>query len=132
MDIQLPALRQVVADNEGDLLHVKTSSPDIGGDQHSAGPSTEFLHNGISLFLRHSTVHAAYCKIGLLHLFREGFSLLALIAENYRLSYCERIIKVAEGLELVFILFHSDKELFYAVEGQFITLNQDLHGLVHK
>jgi len=35
MDVKLTVLREIVADDQGDLLNVKTSTPDICGNEHT-------------------------------------------------------------------------------------------------
>lgn len=35
VDVEFSVVWEVVADDEGHLLHVQTSAPHVGGDQHS-------------------------------------------------------------------------------------------------
>jgi hypothetical protein len=70
------------------LYNVQTSTPYISGYEDSALSSSEFFHNSVSFFLRHSTVHKAYCEVCFSHLLGKPLNFLFLIAKNYCLSYC--------------------------------------------
>jgi hypothetical protein len=37
VDVQLTVVGQIIVDDKGHLLHVNTTSPNVGGDQDSAG-----------------------------------------------------------------------------------------------
>lgn len=45
------------------------------------------------------------------------------IAKNNGLSYGQRIVQVAQSIELPFFAFNSDEKLFYSFQGQLITKN---------
>ena len=57
MDVQFSALGQVVADDQGHLLDIETSPPNIGGYQNSRLASAELTHDRVTLFLGHATMH---------------------------------------------------------------------------
>lgn len=88
MDVELSVLGEVVANNEGDLLHIKPSAPHVSGDEHSALSRPEFSHDSISLLLRHATVHVGHCEVGIAHLLGQPFHSTLLITEDN--SLCDR------------------------------------------
>ena len=92
MDVELTRGGQVEADNETNLLHVKSSTPHISGDKNSTLARSEFFHDCISFFLWQTTVHAADRKVGLAHFLSEPLRLLALVAEDDGLSDRQRVI----------------------------------------
>ena len=53
VNIQFSTVRQVVVDYQGDLLHIESSTPHVGGDQHATVARSELLHDLIALILRH-------------------------------------------------------------------------------
>jgi len=52
MDVVFEVSGQVVVNDQGNLLYINSTSEKIRGDQHSAGTSTEFVENDITLSLR--------------------------------------------------------------------------------
>ena len=56
MDIVFAVGRQVVVDDQGDLLDVDTTSQEVGGDQDSGGAGTELAHDHVTLLLVHVAV----------------------------------------------------------------------------
>lgn len=57
VDVQFTVVGKVIADDQGDLLDVKSTSPHVSGDQNTAGARSEVLHNGVTLLLGHIAVH---------------------------------------------------------------------------
>ena len=49
--------REIVVDDEGNLLNIDSSSEQIGGDENSGRSRSEFLHDDFSLSLFHISVH---------------------------------------------------------------------------
>ena len=54
--------REIVVDDERDLLNIDSSSEQIGGDEDSGRTRSEFLHDDFSLSLFHISVHG--CSSG--------------------------------------------------------------------
>ena len=123
MNVQLARLGQVKADHETDLLNVEASPPDIRGNQHSALARSELLHDSVSLFLRHAAMHAADRKVCFAHLLRQPFGFLALVAEDDGLRDSQRVVQVAQCLELELFSFHSYEKLLDALECQLVALD---------
>ena len=57
VDVVLLLEGELVVDDETNLLHVDSSGEQVGGDEHSSGSSSEFLHDHVSLDLVHLSVH---------------------------------------------------------------------------
>ena len=68
MDVVLSVGRQVVVDDERDLLDVDTSGEEIGGDEHARGSRAELAHDDVSLLLIHVAVHGGHGKVAGVHL----------------------------------------------------------------
>jgi len=49
-------LGNVVVDDQRNLVHIDTTSHEIGGDQNSAAASSEFIQNDVTLLLVDQTV----------------------------------------------------------------------------
>lgn len=56
VDVVLEVAGQVVVNHKGNLLDINTTSKKIGGDQNSAGTSTEFVQDNITLRLANISV----------------------------------------------------------------------------
>lgn len=146
VDVQLAIIRQVVVDDERHLLNVDASRPQIGRDEDSAvernanysrdrvrsrlisygiesSPlaGAKFSHDGVSLFLRHVAVHRVDGEVGFPHLLRQPVHLAFRIAKDDRLSYGQRVVEVAQSVELPLFAFDGDEELLQIFQRQFVT-----------
>lgn len=96
MDVQLTVVWQIIVNDEGNLLNVNTTSPNIRSYKNAAKErlkiilncsfvvqwynlipltTSEFFHDCISLFLGHVTVHRGDGKVGLSHFLRQPVNL---------------------------------------------------------
>lgn len=132
VDVVLSVARQIVVDNQTDLLHIDTARPHVRADQHSAIALSELAHDRVAFLLGHFTVHAGDREVRITHLVREPVDLAARVAENDCLRDGECIIQIAEGVELPLFLFDRDKVLFQSLEGQLVTLDKDPDGIGHE
>mmetsp|Transcript_73098 Transcript_73098/g.158084 ORF Transcript_73098/g.158084 Transcript_73098/m.158084 type:complete len:321 (+) Transcript_73098:2-964(+) len=132
VDVQLAVVGQVVADHERDLLHVETAAPEVRGDQHAAGTGAELLHDRIALLLRHVAVDRRHREVGVAHLLRQPVDLLLRVAEDDRLRDGERVVQVAERVELPLLALHRDEELLDALQGQLVALHEHPEGVAHE
>ena len=82
MDVKLTRLGKIVADDQGDLLDIESSAPDICSDEHTALTVPEVLHDGVSLLLRHRPVHIAHSEVGFPHLAGKPLNFIPFVAEN--------------------------------------------------
>lgn len=117
MDVVLLFKWQLVVDDETNLLHIDTSSEQIGCDKDSSGTSSELLHDGISLDLIHFTVHGRDCEVLLIHFcFKlEDSSLSVTIDES--LVDIEVRVKIKENIEFPVFLFNCDIILSDTFQG---------------
>lgn len=132
VDVVFTVSREVIVDDQGHLLHVDTTGPDVRGDQDARVPLPEVLHDAIPLLLGHLTVHAGNGEVGLAHLVSEPVDLAAGVAEDDCLGDGEGVVEVAEGVEFPFFLLHGDEILLDAFEGQLVTLHQHAYGVCHE
>ena len=56
MNVILSICRQIVVDDERDLLDIDTTSQEIGGDQNTGGAGTELAHDDVTFLLVHVSV----------------------------------------------------------------------------
>jgi len=77
-------------------------------------------------------VHVRHGEVGFSHFASEPFYFVALVAENHGLCHCERIVEIAQGLKFIVLLLDSDEKLLYSIQGQLVTLDQDLERIVHE
>lgn len=132
VDVVLTVGREVIVDNQRHLLDIDTTSPDIGGDKNTRVALPEVLHNAVTLLLRHLTVHARDCEVGLTHLVGEPVDLAAGVAEDDCLCDGQGVVEIAKGIKLPLFLLNGDEVLLDAFQGQFVTLNQHTHGVCHE
>lgn len=132
MNIELPVLWEIIADNEGYLLHIKTSSPHVSSDKDSTLPCSELCHDGISLFLRHASMHIGNCEVCISHLFSKPFNPALFVAEDDSLSDGQSVIEIAQGLEFEFIFLYSNEELLDAIKGDLVSFYQNTNRIIHK
>merc|ERR1719502_1609047 len=132
VDVQLTAVREVVADDQRHLLHVETATPKVSRNENTRLPCAELLHDRLALFLGHVTVHRADREIGFAHLLREPVNLLLGVDKDDGLGDRQRIVQIAKGVELPLLLFHRDEELLDPLKRQFIALHQDPERIRHE
>lgn len=56
MNVVFTVGRQVIVDDQRDLLDINTTSKQVSGDEYSAGACAELSHDQISLSLLHVSV----------------------------------------------------------------------------
>ena len=77
-------------------------------------------------------MHVRNGEVGLSHFASEPFYFVALVAEDHSLRHCERIVKIAQGFKFIVLLLNSDEKLLDSIQGQLVTLDQDLERIVHE
>lgn len=132
MNIQLATFWEVVAYDKGHLLDIEAATPHVSCDQYTTLAGSELRHDRVPLLLRHRAVHEADGEVSLPHLFRQPLNFLLLVAENDGLRDGQLIVEVKQRLAFVVFLFDRDEELFDAVEGQLVALDEDLERVVHE
>lgn len=132
MDVVLSVARQIVVDDQTDLLDIDTARPHVGRDEHAAVSLPEVLHNAVPFLLRHVAMHAAHSEVGLAHLVRQPVDLSSRVAEDYGLRDCQRIVEIAQRIELPVLLLDGDEVLLQAFQRQLVTLHQNAHRIRHE
>ena len=88
VDVELATLRKVIADHQRNLRHIEATAPDIGSNENARLTRSELLHDVISSFLGHSSMHEGDGEVGVFHLASEPLDLLLLVAEDDGLGNC--------------------------------------------
>ena len=132
MDVVLSIARQVIVDNQTDLLDIDTTRPNVGRNQHPTVSASEIVHNTVTFLLRHLSVHAANGEVGFAHLLRQPIDLAARVAEDDGLRDGKGIVEIAKGIKLPVLLLDGDEILLQALKGQLVTLDQDTNGIRHE
>mmetsp|Transcript_88339 Transcript_88339/g.142961 ORF Transcript_88339/g.142961 Transcript_88339/m.142961 type:complete len:234 (-) Transcript_88339:621-1322(-) len=132
VDVELTVVGQIVVDHQRHLGYIKTTCPDISGNEHTARAPAEFAHDGVTLALRHIAVHRGHSKVSLAHLVSEPVNLPLRVAEDNSLSDCEGVVKITEGVEFPLLTFHRHKKLLDALERQFVTLDEHTNRFSHE
>lgn len=68
--------RELVVNNKSDLVHIDSSSQQIGGNQDTARSVLELLHDVLSLLLRHASVDVGDNEVVLSHLISQLLTLV--------------------------------------------------------
>lgn len=132
VDVVLLVGRQIVVDNQGNLLDVNTSGQQVSGDQDSGGTGSELVHDGVSLRLRQVSVDSGNSEVGLLQSSSQGLDLRSGVTEDNSLGDRDRVVQVTQTVELVSLLLDVDVELLNTLQGQLVLLDQDSDGVVHE
>mmetsp|Transcript_27262 Transcript_27262/g.80176 ORF Transcript_27262/g.80176 Transcript_27262/m.80176 type:complete len:208 (-) Transcript_27262:727-1350(-) len=132
VDVVLAVGRQVVVDDERDLLHVDAARQEVSCDEHAARPRAELAHDELALLLVHVRVHGGAGEIAGVHALREPLHLPPRVGEDDRLGDGERLVEVTERVQLPVLTLHHHVELLNAVEGELVALDEDPHGVAHE
>lgn len=132
MDVVLAVSRQVVVDDERDLLDVDTTGQKVGGDQDTRRSRAELLHDNVTLALLHVTVHGGDSEVTGSELVGEPVDLPAGVAEDDGLGDGDGLVEVREGVELPLLLLDGDVELLDTLEGELLFLDQDADRVAHE
>ena len=132
MDVVLTITRQIIVNNQADLLHIDPSRPNIGRYKNAGVALTKLAHNRIALFLRHLTMHTANSEIRISHLLRQPVDLAARIAEDNRLRDRQSVVEVTQRVEFPLLLLYSDEILLQPFKRQLITLDENSHRIRHE
>jgi hypothetical protein len=139
--------RHVVVDDQRDLLHIDTTSPNVGSDENSGSSTSELGHDGVSLLLDHLSVHAADSEVGVSQLGGQPVDLSSGVTEDDSLRDGQSVVQVtpgdesgstkgengySQGVILPVLLLDGDKELLDALEGQLVTLDEDSDRVSHE
>lgn len=77
-------------------------------------------------------MHRRDCEVRLSHLLGEPVDLSLCGAEDDGLGDGERVVEIAEGVELPLFALNGDEKLLDTFERQFITLHEDSDRVRHE
>ena len=132
MDVVFFLHRQLVVDNETDLLDINTSGKQISGDKDTDGTGSELLHHDFTLLLVHLTVHAGDDEVLLGHGALKLIDSLLSVTVNDGLLDIEVGVKVEQNIHLPLVLLNSNIVLMDTFKGQVFLLDEDLSGVSHE
>ena len=132
VDVELTIVWEVIVDDQGHLLDINATCPDISCDEDTRLSTPELLHDRVPLFLGHVAVHRAHGEVGLPHLLGEPVHLALGVAEDDGLGDGQGVVQVTESVELPLLPLNSHEELLDALKGQLVTFNQDPDGVGHE
>lgn len=120
--------REVIVDNNRDLLDVNTTSEKVGCDQDSCVAIAEVCHHILSILLRHLSMNQGHREILLHHFLCQYFSRRTGITEDDGLGNRKNLKKIAENVELKVVALTVNMELFDAIQGDLLYRQQDLNS----
>ena len=132
VDVVLTVCGQVEVDDQGDLLDIDTTGQKVGGDEDTGRTGAELAHDDVTLALVHVSVHAGDGEVSLLHLLLEPVDLPPGVAVYDGLGDGERLVEIAEGVELPLLAIDGDVELLDTLEGELVLLDEDADGVAHE
>ena len=132
VDVVLTVGGEVKVDDQGNLLDIDTTGQKVGGDEDTGRSRAELAHDDVTLALVHVSVHAGDGEVPLLHLLLEPVDLSPGVAVNDGLGDGERLVEIAEGVELPLLAVNGDVELLDTLEGKLVLLDEDTDGVAHE
>lgn len=132
VDVVLSVGREIVVDDQGNLLDIDTTGQEISGDQDTGRAGSELLHDQVTLGLVHVTVHGGDSEVTGSELVGEPVDLAAGVAEDDSLGDGDSLVQVREGVELPLLLLNSNVELLDTLQGKLVLLDKDTDGVAHE
>mmetsp|Transcript_11725 Transcript_11725/g.20926 ORF Transcript_11725/g.20926 Transcript_11725/m.20926 type:complete len:393 (-) Transcript_11725:493-1671(-) len=132
VDVVLAVGGQVVVDHQRHLLHVDAPGQQVRGDEHARGARAELAHDDVPLALVHVPVHGRDREVALRHLLRQPVHLAPRVAVDDGLGDGQRLVQVAQRVQLPLLALHRHIELLDALQGELVALHQDADGLAHE
>eukprot|EP00955_Chlamydomonas_euryale_P102321 365412-Chlamydomonas_euryale.AAC.15 len=132
VQVVLRLARKVVVDDQRHLLHINAACQQVGRDEHARRARAELAHDDVTRVLVHVAVRRRHSVVALAHLVGQPVDLAARVGKDDRLCDGQRLIQVAQCVQLPVLLVDVDVELLDTLEGQLVTLDQNAHRLVHE
>jgi hypothetical protein len=125
VDVGFLTEREIVVDNQVDLVDIDTTGEHISSDKDSGSTRSEWSHNEVTILLWHFSVHRRdshflFSKF----LFKFFYSLFS-VAVNNSLGDFDVVVKFNQGIEFPFFSIKSDVELLNTIEGQIVVFNEN-------
>mmetsp|Transcript_16527 Transcript_16527/g.42337 ORF Transcript_16527/g.42337 Transcript_16527/m.42337 type:complete len:454 (+) Transcript_16527:479-1840(+) len=132
VDVVLPVRRQVIVDDQRHLLHVDAAREHVGRDEDPTAARAELAHDHLTLLLVEVSVDGGAGEVARMHLLRQPLHLPAGVDEDHRLGDGQRLVQVAQRVELPLLTIDHDVELLDAVQRELVTLDQDADRVAHE
>eukprot|EP00955_Chlamydomonas_euryale_P058067 356968-Chlamydomonas_euryale.AAC.11 len=132
VQVVLRLARQVVVDDQRHLLHINAACQQVGRDEHARRARAELAHDDVPRVLVHVAVRRRYGVVALSHLVGQPVNLASCVGKDDRLRDGQRLVQVAQRVQLPILLVDVDVELLDTLEGKLITLDQNADRLVHE
>jgi len=132
VDVVFLLKRQLVVDNEADLLNVDTTGKQVSANQHSDGARSELLHDDVSFKLVHLAMHDTDCEVVLSHALLKLFNSLLGVTVNQGLVDVQVGIQVEQDFHLPFVLLNCNVVLSDTFKGKLLVFDKDLCGVTHE
>jgi len=132
VQVVLDVRRQVVVDDQGDLLDIDTTGQQIGGDQDTGGTGSELTHNTVTVHLVQLSVHDGDGEVTLGHLLGQPVHFPAGVAVDDGLGDGQGLVEIAQSVQLPLFLLDRDVELTDTLEGKLVLLHEDTDRVAHE
>mmetsp|Transcript_70660 Transcript_70660/g.140053 ORF Transcript_70660/g.140053 Transcript_70660/m.140053 type:complete len:208 (-) Transcript_70660:645-1268(-) len=132
VDVVLAVGREVVVDDQRDLLHVNAARKHVGGDEHTRAARAELAHDELTLLLVEVGMDGGDGEILLVHLLGQPLNLAARVDEDHRLGDGERLVQIAHRVELPLLALDHHVKLLDTIKSELITLHQDADRVTHE
>mmetsp|Transcript_3805 Transcript_3805/g.11859 ORF Transcript_3805/g.11859 Transcript_3805/m.11859 type:complete len:432 (+) Transcript_3805:100-1395(+) len=123
---------QVVVNHKRHLLHVDAAREQVGGDEHARRARAELAHDDVARVLVHVSMGGRHGVVATAHLVGEPVHLAARVAENHALRDGQRLVEVAQRVELPLLAVDVHVELLDTLQSELVALHQNAHRLVHE
>mmetsp|Transcript_7659 Transcript_7659/g.28691 ORF Transcript_7659/g.28691 Transcript_7659/m.28691 type:complete len:365 (+) Transcript_7659:274-1368(+) len=132
VQVALLNLWKIIVDYQTHMMHIDTTSHQIGCNQNSGRTSTELTHGRLSFLVRNVSVNLAHSEITVIHGLCQPVNLLATVAKDYRLGNGKSLVQVAKYVQLVLLSLHINVKLFDTLQGESLALHQNLDWGAHE
>jgi hypothetical protein len=132
MDVVLTVGREIIVDDQRDLLDVDATGEKIRSDQDTGRAGAELLHNDITLGLVHVAVHGGDGEVTSSKFVREPVDLSASVAEDDGLGNGDGLVQIGKSIELPVFLLDSNVKLLDAFKREFGLLDENADGVTHE
>mmetsp|Transcript_754 Transcript_754/g.1342 ORF Transcript_754/g.1342 Transcript_754/m.1342 type:complete len:377 (-) Transcript_754:77-1207(-) len=132
MEVVLGLCGEIVVDDERHLLHVDTTGEKVRGDEHAGGAGAELAHDDVTGVLVHVSVGGGHGVVASPHLVGQPVDLTPGVSEDNALCDGQRLVEIAQGVQLPLLALHVHVELLDTLEGQLVTLHENAHRLAHE
>jgi hypothetical protein len=132
VNVLLEVARQVVVDNERNLVDINTTGQKVGGDENTGRARAELSQDNLTLLLGDITMGRGYSEVTLTHLLSQVVDSLTGVAEDDGLSDVEGIVEIAQGVKLPVLTLNVNVELTNTFKGKFVLVDKNTDRVVHK